>query len=274
MHHFSISQCFSSVLLRAAVEQDHNPYGSPNTIWFHKMLLATFVTLWFVGLLRSENQGEGYSSSCLCSTEVPLSLLQNTDRLCQAYHPRHLQTGCIFFMQYINTIHTLFCSISGAPAAVLLQLQGSCILPIFLTLISDHSAHTKTDNTHHTADNEQHLINRYYCVPQGFLAIWIKRQCFPASPCKHIQSSTSLGHSWLNLHQHQTWAAGRQTLTEASPYQPGSGYVALDEGDVAVFALCHCPLLHCLIEDLMGEAVCVVQHYGARRAFLIRHPCY
>lgn len=59
-----------------------------------------------------------------------------------------------------------------------------------------------------------------------------------------------------------------------STVRDGSGHVALDEGNVAVFALRHCPLLHRLIENLVGEAVCIVQHYGARRPLLVHHHCY
>lgn len=53
----------------------------------------------------------------------------------------------------------------------------------------------------------------------------------------------------------------------------GSGHVALDEGDVAVLALGHRPLLDRLLQDLARQPMGVVQHDGARGALLLHRHC-
>lgn len=50
----------------------------------------------------------------------------------------------------------------------------------------------------------------------------------------------------------------------------GSGHIALDEGDVAVLALGHCPLPERLLQDVAREPLRVLQHQGARGAPLLR----
>lgn len=179
----------------------------------------------------------------------------------QAQSSSHLQTDHWSFMQNIEIIHIL------SSVAVLVQVQDShSLLIVFLMLISGHIQHIQMTvwcsmYTQHTADNERHLMNRFYCDPISLLAISIKRQIFWGSPCSPLPAVTLRGRlGVLSVPWQRTQGRARQ----------GSGHVALDEGDVAVLALGHRPLLDGLLQDVARQPVRIVQHDGARGAPLLR----
>lgn len=95
MHCLSTQLCSSLFHLRTRVDQYHNAYGSLNTAGVYKMLLITFIILWFTDLARSKNQGKIYDSSYLCYMQTLVSLQQNADKFTKhgEFPSFHLQPG-------------------------------------------------------------------------------------------------------------------------------------------------------------------------------------
>lgn len=201
-----------------------------------------------------------YDGSNLCYMQTLISFQRNTQKFTK--HREFIpptDRSLIFYAEHRHDPRFVLCGSACRGAG---QPQSS---HPFNAYFWSHPTHTKTEYTQCMADNKWHSMNRFYCDPISLLAPYATGQLFSGSPCRHLPTVMlrgQLGVLPLHWHTHRVHSGGQAPES--------SGHVALDEGDVAVLALGHRPLLDRLLQDLARQPLRIVQHDGARGALLLR----
>lgn len=237
-------------------ELHHHPNGSLNATGVYKAPLITFITLWFYKFPKvTESKVKLMTAVTFATCRPWFHFSEMQTNLPSTESSSHLQTDHWSFMENTEIIHVL------SSVAVLVEVQGShSLLILFLTLIPGHIQHIwrqrilkiqlTTNDTWWAGSTAIQGVSEQFALKGKF------SQALPADTSPQRCSE-------------DTWGCFVCSLRRAK-LRGGSGHVALDEGDVAVLALGHRPLLDRLLQDLSRQPVRVVQHDGARGAPLLR----